>query len=58
MPVKVDKDVCLGCGACTSVCRTGAIALNEDGLANCDEAVCIDCGACADACPVGAAVAE
>jgi len=54
MPVKVDQSVCLGCGACTGVCPTGAIALNGDGKAECNGEVCIDCGACVGTCPVGA----
>ena len=33
MAVKVDKDVCIGCGACTGVCPTGAITLEADGKA-------------------------
>ena len=54
MPVTVDKDVCIGCGACTGVCPTGAITLGADGHAECAEDVCIDCGACVGTCPVSA----
>ena len=54
MPVTVDKDVCIGCGACTGVCPTGAITLGADGHAECGEDVCIDCGACVGTCPVSA----
>ena len=54
MAVKVDKDVCIGCGACTGVCPTGAITLEADGKAGCAEDTCIDCLACEGTCPVGA----
>lgn len=53
MPAHVDKSNCLGCGACTAVCPTGAVALGDDGLAEVNEDLCIDCGACTGACPVG-----
>ena len=54
MPVKVDKDMCIGCGACEGVCPTGAIKLGEDGKAEVDEDTCVDCQACVGTCPVGA----
>lgn len=54
MPVTVNKEGCIGCGTCTEVCPVEAIALQEDGKAECDGAVCIGCGACAAACPVSA----
>ena len=54
MPVTVNKELCLGCGACTEVCPVGALALGEDGLAESNQDICIDCGACVATCPVGA----
>ncbi|MGB4985020.1 MAG: 4Fe-4S binding protein [Erysipelotrichaceae bacterium] len=51
MPVKVNQDECLGCGACVSVCPVEALSLNDDGKAECNEDVCIDCGACVATCP-------
>ena len=54
MPVKVNIDTCIGCGACTGVCPVGAITLGDDGKAVCDESICIDCCACVGTCPVGA----
>ncbi len=54
MPVTVDKDVCIGCGACVGVCPTGAMELDDEGKANCDPDVCCDCGACVGTCPMSA----
>lgn len=54
MPAIVDKDTCLGCGACTGVCPVEAIKLEEDTKAGVDESVCIECGACTGVCPVKA----
>ena len=54
MSAKVDKDTCIGCGACAGVCPVGAIALQDDGKAGVDEGTCIDCGACVSTCPVSA----
>ncbi|MDO4197779.1 MAG: 4Fe-4S binding protein [Erysipelotrichaceae bacterium] len=54
MPVTVNKDVCVGCGACTGVCPTGSLNLGDDGLCACNEDTCVDCGACVATCPVEA----
>lgn len=54
MPVKVNKDVCIGCGACVGGCPTGSLNLNDEGKSVCNEETCIDCGACVATCPVGA----
>lgn len=54
MPVVVDKDVCVGCGACVGVCPVGAIELTDEGFAFSDPEVCIDCGACVGTCPMEA----
>ena len=53
MAVKIDKEACIGCGACIDVCPVSALKLVND-KAECDESLCIDCGACIDTCPVQA----
>ncbi|HQF35140.1 MAG TPA: 4Fe-4S binding protein [Candidatus Cloacimonas acidaminovorans] len=53
MAVKIDKETCIGCGACIDVCPVSALKLEND-KAECDESLCIDCGACIDTCPVQA----
>ncbi len=52
MAVVVNKEECIGCGACESSCPFGAISM-EDGKAVITEA-CTQCGACVDICPVSA----
>ena len=54
MPVTVDKDVCIGCGACVGVCPVTALSLDGEGKSQCDEATCIDCHSCIGTCPVSA----
>lgn len=53
MAVKIDKEACIGCGACVDVCPVSSLSM-EDGKAVCDESTCIDCGACIGTCPVQA----
>ena len=54
MPVTVDKDMCIGCGACVGVCPVTALSLDADGKSECNEDVCISCLACTGSCPVSA----
>lgn len=49
----IDKNVCIGCGACASACPVEAISLDK-GYAEIDESKCIKCGTCEGICPVGA----
>ena len=51
--MKVDKDTCIGCGACVATCPVEAIKLVDD-KAQIDQEICIHCGACAGECPVNA----
>ena len=56
MAVVVNKEECIGCGACEPSCPFGAINM-EDSKAVITEA-CTQCGACIDVCPVSAIVRE
>jgi electron transfer flavoprotein alpha subunit len=56
MAIKVNKEECIACGACLSVCPFGAIIMQED-KAYITEA-CTACGACIDTCPVQAIHSE
>ena len=45
-----NRDLCVGCGACASVCPEGAISL-PDGKALISSGECIGCGECLTVCP-------
>ncbi|MGM0508086.1 MAG: 4Fe-4S binding protein [Fusobacteriota bacterium] len=49
----VDKEKCIGCKKCETVCPTGAISVN-DGKANIDKEMCHQCLNCLEICPVNA----
>nr|MDK2850273.1 hypothetical protein [Candidatus Cloacimonadota bacterium] len=53
MAVKIDKDLCTGCGACVDTCPVNALEMKDDKSVV-DEDTCIDCGACISSCPVEA----
>lgn len=50
----VDKNICISCGTCVSICPVGAISFGKDGKAEIDKKKCIHCGACQASCPVSA----
>lgn len=55
----VEKNLCCGCGACSSICPTSAITMQYDRegfiYPILDEDKCINCKACGRVCPVIAA---
>ncbi len=57
MKYVIDKDACIGCGACMAVCPMGAVS-EAGGAYLIDATKCIGCGACANLCPVGAVSVE
>ena len=57
MALVIDREKCIGCGACTAGCPFGALSLDSDGKAAVSEA-CTACSTCVDLCPVGAITLE
>lgn len=51
--IEVDREKCIHCGACFSLCPTGAIIIKEDFSVAFDKEKCVGsaCGLCVDACP-------
>lgn len=52
--LKIDDELCLGCGICVSKCDFEAIQLNEQGKASIDFDKCMRCAGCIANCPRGA----
>lgn len=50
--VKVEAELCLGCGECAKVCFVGAIDIQNNAAVISDE--CRGCGRCVEVCPNGA----
>jgi NAD-dependent dihydropyrimidine dehydrogenase PreA subunit len=48
----IDKETCIGCGACEGSCPVSAIVEADGKYAITD--ACVDCGACESTCPVSA----
>ena len=46
---KVDKEKCVGCGACVEACPVQAISMDEGKAVI--SSLCVDCGRCVQACP-------
>ena len=52
--IKVNKEKCVGCGACVQTCPEGAIKIGSDGKAEIDQEKCVKCGRCIEVCPMQA----
>jgi ferredoxin len=53
--IKKDEKKCVHCGACTTVCRLGALAIERSTMKVIfDSKKCIACGLCRTACPLKA----
>ncbi|MHA1725163.1 MAG: FAD-binding protein [Promethearchaeota archaeon] len=52
MSIKIDEEICTGCGVCVASCPYGGIEL-VDNIA-CIQESCTLCGACVEVCPVEA----
>jgi len=51
---RFDVEKCVGCGACQTVCSSGAISVTDSGIERVlriDLSTCIFCGRCRDICP-------
>jgi len=56
MSIKVDRDLCTGCGSCVNICLYSGIEMIDDIAQITDD--CNLCGACVDVCPVEAIILE
>jgi|GEM_PF-833980 ferredoxin len=54
--IRVDQELCTGCGACLEACAQGAIYLIDD-KACIDSALCDGCGDCVEVCATDAILA-
>lgn len=52
--VKIDEELCDGCGACISPCAEGALALVDGKAKVIKEELCDGAGFCIGVCPTGA----
>jgi len=56
--VRIDEELCNGCGACVTPCAEGAIVLVDGKAKVIDESLCDGAGFCLPVCPTGALTIE
>jgi MinD superfamily P-loop ATPase len=56
--IKIDDELCNGCGACVIPCAEGAIVLADGKARVVDDALCDGAGFCIRICPTGALSVE
>ncbi len=52
--IQLDRESCLDCGACLSLCPSEALHHTEDKTVELDESKCVYCELCVPSCPVRA----
>ncbi len=52
--VKKDKELCIDCGACVSLCPVKAISVDKDWTVDVNDEECIGCKLCTYSCPTKA----
>lgn len=52
--LRLDREPCIGCGLCVTVCPHGVFAVENGKAQITDRDACMECGACARNCPVSA----
>jgi len=56
--VRIDEELCSGCGACVTPCAEGAIVLRDGKAHVVSDALCDGAGFCLGVCPTGALSVE
>ncbi|MBC7115104.1 MAG: L-aspartate semialdehyde sulfurtransferase ferredoxin [Archaeoglobi archaeon] len=49
-----DREKCINCGLCISICPTSVFSFNTDFVLELNEERCVQCGICVSSCPHGA----